>query len=177
MEVTIEEYYKKLYGEPASRKKFLSRDGNRIQILKWNEGQTDLGITLYATIGSSIILEYQNNTCEFFLGLTPENDSCIDAVAEVAIEGNGIGPPNFGDSITISFALWESTDMKTFLFTDGEDNIPSISVMNKNVRFIQLVPIFSSELEFKTKYGHKLFWDQFDLLQVPYWESDREKVF
>ena len=103
-----------------------------------------MGITLYATIGSSNKLGNQTDTCEFFIGIIPENDSCIDAIAEAAIEGNGLSIPNFGDSITLSFPLWTDTDMKTFLFTEGEQNIPTISINDKIVKFIQLMPIFSS---------------------------------
>ena len=177
MDEIIDVYYKELYGEPSRRAKFSTREGASIQILKWNKSQTDLGITLYATIGSSNKLGNQTDTCEFFIGIIPENDSCIDAIAEAAIEGNGLSIPSFGDSITLSFPLWTDTDMKTFLFTEGEQNIPTISINDKIVKFIQLVPIFSSELEFKAKYGLKLFWDQFDALEVPYWESDRKKAF
>jgi hypothetical protein len=124
METEIKNYYEKLYGEPSRYARFISFDEKEISIYKWNENQTNEGVVMYCTVGASTILGDDVLGCEFFIGMTPENDSIANAIAEVAHDGGGKqNIPNIGDSITLAYPLWNDTEIKTFLFADGNDII------------------------------------------------------
>jgi hypothetical protein len=166
-------YFRK-YGEPSRTAEFVSRGGSRIQIFKWTEDQTGEGVTMYATAGASETLGDGTQSCEFFVGLTPAVDEVAEALAEIALRGIGsTAVPSPGDTTTLSFPLWPGTRMQSMLFTDGSELIPSYTDATKRIDFIQLVPLFDSELDFKKKYGEKALWEKFESTKVPYWNSNR----
>ena len=162
------------YGQPSRISEYVSREGPRILVYKWDEEKTNEGVTMYATDGASEVLGTGERSCEFFLGLTPAVDDIVEALAEVAMDGNGTGQiPSSGDSITLAFDLWRGTQMRSFLFTDGSELIPSHLETSKRIDFIQLVPLFASELEFKSAHGEAALWERFKAKTVPYWDSTR----
>jgi len=174
----IEQYYRSLYGEPERQAKFVSPEGVTIEIFKWGEEQTDEGVAMYCTSGASSVLGDNRISCEFFIGIAPPVDGIAPALAEVALHGNGsIQVPSYGDSITLTYDLWPGTKARSFLFTDGEEIIPTVSVDQKKIKFIQLVPLYDSELQFKRSHSEAALWQKFEELMVPYWDSAREKAF
>lgn len=173
----IIDYYIKKYGTPSREAQFSTKQRS-IKVFKWDEAKTGEGVTIYATEGASNIHGDKSNGCEFFLGIKPEVDSVIDAIAESALDGNGTSSiPNTGDSITLSYPLWEGTEAHSFMFTNGDEIIAPIENNLKRITFIQLVPVFESELEHKKKFGETSFWKRFEELQVAYWSSERNRAF
>lgn len=173
---SILDHYRKLYGEPLRTAEFKSPEGVVVQVLKWDESQTDEGVTMYATLGANRILGNTAESCEFFIGMMPSADSVADALAEVALHGNGTSDiPNSGDTTTLAYELWEGTKAKTFMFTGGDDIISSIKDEDgKRVWFIQLVPLFARELAYKKEHGEQALWKRFERDEVPYWDSSRD---
>jgi len=85
-----------------------------------------------------------------FLLLSPEVDSIAEAIAQIAIEGSGSSNiPQYGDTITLSFPLWEGSEIYTILFNDGAKILAPLKINNNFIKFIQLVPLFSNELQLK----------------------------
>lgn len=175
---TISNYYISKYGNPEREAEFVSPEGKKILIYKWNEDQTGEGVAMYATIGASHSLGCEQHTCEFFIGMTPSADNVVQALAEVALHGNGSDKiPDSGDTLTLVYDLWEGTKAKSFMFTDGEEILPPLSENGKHVEFIQLIPLFDSELQYKKEHGEEFLWDRFEEKEVPYWDSSRESAF
>lgn len=174
----IEEYYQIRFGDPERRAEFVTHDDLLVKIFKWNETQTGEDVAIYATSGASEILGDSNLSCEFFIGIIPQVDNIAQALAEVALHGNGTkSVPNDGDSISLTYPLWTGTDASNFLFTDGEEIIKSIKIGSKKVLFIELVPLFDSELDFKKRNGSAALWEKFKAMEVPYWNSNRNRAF
>jgi hypothetical protein len=171
------EYYERKFGCPDREAFFLSPEGKRIEIFKWSEGRTDEGVTIYATAGVSTIFDYDGMSYEFFLGLTPQADEVVFALAEVALHGlANERAPVFGDSMSLSYNLWPGTAAKTFLYTNGDGILSPTAVGFKSISFIQLVPLFDSELNYKKENGERSLWDKFEGLMVPYWSSRRDSA-
>lgn len=172
----ILDYYHSMYGIPAREAKFVASDGRVVYIYKWDELQTGEDVAIYATLGANKILGDTKQYCEFFIGIKPEVDSIADALAEIAIYGNGTNQvPSNGDTTTLAYNLWQGTLAKTFMFSNGSELIPSIELdSGKLVTFIQLVPLFDKELMYKKEYGEDGLWEKFEEMGVPYWESTRE---
>lgn len=168
-----------MYGEPVREAEYKSPEGALLQVFKWDESQTDEGVTMYATLGANRNLGDSTESCEFFIGMTPEADSITDALAEIALHGNGTTDiPNSGDTTTLAYELWLSTKAKTFLFTDGDEIISPIkNDSGKQIWFIQLVPLFENELTYKKAHGEEALWEKFEEFEVPYWDSSREDSF
>ncbi|WP_419905545.1 suppressor of fused domain protein [Kiloniella sp.] len=170
----IANYYLNKYGKPEREAEYITQDGRAVEIYKWTEEQCGEGVTMYATIGANENLGDDQSSCEFFIGITPAADDIVEALAEVAFDGNGTNDvPSSGDTITLAFNLWPKTKAKSFMFTDGTDIIPPLSHKNKNIKFIQLVPLFDEELIYKKKHGEEALWKYFEVKEVAYWNSLR----
>jgi hypothetical protein len=174
----ISEYYFGRFGTPIRQAEFISPSQKKIEIYKWNDSQTNLGVAVYATVGASGRLGDDCLGCEFFLGMLPAVDDIVDSLAEVAMHGNGTtNVPDSGDTITLACPLWPGTEAKSLMFTDGCEIIPPHKFKDKEIRFIQLVPLFDSELRFKRDHGEEALWRCFKSLGVPYWSPGRKEVF
>lgn len=172
---SIEQYYAGRLGEPARRAEFRSPDGATIEVLKWGEHQTGEGVAMYATVGASSVLGDDRSSCEFFIGLTPEVDDIASALAEIALHGNGSkAVPALGDSTKLAYPLWKGTQADCCLFTDGKELLPPFVSGGRHIEFIQLVPLFKSELAFKKQRGEHALWQEFERRGVPYWSSLRK---
>lgn len=176
---TIVKHYELLFGKPVREAEFKAPSGEVIKIYKWDQSQTDEGVTMYATLGASQVLGDSKGSCEFFIGMTPSCDSIANALAEVALHGNGTkNIPNSGDTISLDYTLWKETSAKNFMFTDGDEIISPIKdEMARLICFIQLIPLFDSELKFKKEKGEDALWLVFEEKEVPYWDSMRKGVF
>lgn len=171
----ITNYYIEKYGSPARTAEFVSKDGIEIKIYKWTAEQTKEGVSIYSTMGANSRLSDKAFACEFFIGLTPDADDIAGALAEVALHGSrGSQPPKNGDSITLSHPLWDGTNARSFLFTDGDEILPPLQLKDKLITFIQLVPLFDSELNYKKDNGEQKLWAAFEAKKTPYWCSNRE---
>ncbi len=140
--------YVRKYGNPDRTAEYISRGGSRIQVFRWDADKTGEGVTVHATAGASDVLGDETRACEFFVGLSPPVDDIAEAIAEIALRGiGGTSIPSSGDTTTLPFPLWSGTLMQSVLFTDGSELIPSYTDSTKRLDFIQLVPLYDSELE------------------------------
>jgi hypothetical protein len=122
----------------------------------------------------STILGDSLQSCEFFVGLSGNVDELAGSLAEVGLHGNGTSRvPVSGDSVTLSYPLWPGTAMRSFMFTDGAGLLPSYADSQHRIDFIQLVPLFDEELEFKKRKGEAALWRAFEAAGVPYWDPRR----
>lgn len=167
----IVSHYKKLYGEPERVARFTDNCGTQIHIYKFGLAQNPDEVAIYATDGARHI---SSLGIEYFIGIRPEVDEIVDAVAEVAIEGKKWQtPPKPGDSITLSFPIWNNSKASTLMFSNGDEIIPDLTVGPRTIRFIKLVPLFPEELEFKKEFGAERLWQHFIAHRVAYWSSNR----
>jgi len=172
------EYYEGRFGLPDRQADFKSPAGTAIEVFKWSEDRSGEGVAIYATSGASHIFGDDALGCEFFLGLTPEADDIVHALAEAALHGSGSPKvPDFGDSIALSYNLWQGTEARSFLFTNGDEIIQPTKIGSKELRFIQLVPLFDSELSYKKSKGEIALWKKFEEMTIPYWSSTRKRAF
>ena len=172
--MNVDDYYVKRYGEPCREARYISQNEDIIYIYKWGPEKTNEGVTIYATMGVSQILKTDKLACEFFIGIEPEIDGIVEALAETGIEGNGTRfPPNSGDTLTLSMPLWEGALVKTFMFSNGAGILPPIACGEYKINFIKLVPLFEDEILYKVKYGEDGLWKYFEKNNVPYWSSER----
>lgn len=170
----VRTYYRGLYGEPDREARFVTKSGQTVFVYKWDAALNPEGVAIYATDGARLMQRTENRGYEFFIGLTPEADGVAEAIAEAALHGNGTSfPPTSGDTITLSYTLWPSTAASTFLFEDGSEIIPPLTDEVSAVHFMQLVPLFPAELDFKKNFGVEALWDLFCREQIEFWNSQR----
>lgn len=168
----VRNYYRELYGEPFREVEFVAPSGKKIQVLKWGAGATGEEVSIYATIGASD--DDHEISSEFFIGLSSEEDSIVSALAEIALHGNGTSTlPKSGDSITLSSDVWKNAKLTSFLFTEGCEIIAPLYGIESKVSFIQLVPLYSQELEYKKTKGEEALWQMFEEKSIEYWNPCR----
>ena len=174
----VSAHYLQRFGEPDRDASFVAPNGTEIQIWKWSTLRSKEDVCIYATVGASEVLSSGTRRCEFFVGLQPEADDIVDALAEVAMHGNGTDEvPSFGDTLTLAYPLCQGTDMKTFLFASrGDEIIPQLTQNRGTVDFIKLIPLFPKELEVKQKGGEEELWSLFRKDFVPYWNPYRKSA-
>lgn len=166
-----------LFGEPWHTARY--RTGDRsIRVFAWTPEQTGQGVYIFATLGAHAGVGNPDQGCEFFFGLTSCPEGLPDSLAEVALDGNGTDRiPQSGDTITLAFDLWQGTRARAYMFTDGGDEIiPPLEIGELRLDFIQLVPLFSEEVDFKTRRGEAALWQAFERVQLPYWDASRSPL-
>jgi hypothetical protein len=174
----VREFYLERFGKPSREAEFVPREGPAIEILKWDESKSGEGVCIYATLGASeALVGSPDRRCEFFIGLLPAVDDVVAALAEVALHGTGDGRvPKAGDTVTLAYPLWPSTTATTFLFSNGDENLPPLQTDDTLVCFVKVVPIFPDELEFKKRHGTARLWEEFQRKQVPFWDPGRSSA-
>ena len=104
----VRAYYFGKYGDPDREAQFSDQSGKKIEVYKWAKNRTGEGVTIYATDGANNCLGDAAMGCEFFIGLTPDVDEIVEAVAEAGLCGNGTSEiPASGDTITLAYPLWK----------------------------------------------------------------------
>lgn len=172
----IEDYYRSLYGDPERQARFTAASGEVITIFKWGASRTNEDVAIYASLGASRLFGDAGESCEFFIGLSPDEDSIVDALAEVALHGNGTkNIPTEGDTVSLSYSLWNGTKARSLMFSGGDEIVPPVKDGDgKQIWFLQLVPLFDSEVGYKQEHGEEGLWDLFEAKAVPYWCPSRQ---
>lgn len=174
----IEAHYKSLFGQPEKRYVYRTKT-HSFEVLCWPPHQTGEDVYVFSTLGAAEIMGEHPKRCEFFFGLDSMPTGVADSLAEVALDGNGTGrTPSSGDTATLAFDLWENTRARTYMFTDGGDEIiPMLQKGAAQVEFIQLVPLFPREVEYKKNHGEAALWQHFEANQIAYWDAHRGCAF
>jgi Suppressor of fused protein (SUFU) len=150
-----------------------------IEVLKWAKTDTDEGVAVYATLGSSrytIPDRATEHRVEFVLGLEPEQDDVAGPLAALGLYSQREGVAlNHGDTVPADKPLWPGTDMARFLITRPRpDFLSAIEVAGGvHVEFLSAIPMYESERAFKAEQGVDAlitYWKQND---VPFWSSER----
>lgn len=173
--MTVRDYYETLWGMPDRTALFSTHDDRQFYVHKFGLENNPEEVAIYATDGAHLL---PGSYSEYFIGIRPEADEIANAIAEAALHGSGTETsPRFGDTITLSFPLWERTEISTFMFSNGEGIVPSKQIDGVYVRFTKLVPLFRSELEYKRSFGEEALWGRFRDLKVAFWEKTRGPAF
>jgi hypothetical protein len=170
-------HYRTLLGPPSREAVFRPPGGAQIGVWKWDKRSSGQGVNVYATLGAADALAVGEKRVEFLVGLEPEADDVAEALAEAALHGVGTGrSPAFGDTLTLAYPLWRGTRMRSFLFTTGGEEKIAPLVEPVQVDFVQLVPLFENEVEFKRRNGEQALWALFRSVQAPYWDPRRRSA-
>ena len=173
----VEAHYIKVFGEPT-REAHFTELGISVQIYKWDERSNPQEVALYATIGSSdhLLPHDPNHRIEFFTGFLPSEDRVAKALAMLALyPAVEAGELADGHTLTFTEPLWPGTEMSTFLVMEPDTEI--IPVLQGpdglHVIFLQAIPIYPSELEFKVKHGAEGLIRRWEKSGVPFWNPNR----
>ena len=173
----VKNYYLSLWGEP-SRKAFFSASGVKIEVYKWDADKHPDEVNFYATLGMSdyiIANQTASHRMEMFIGFLPEEDRIAETLASVAarviLEKFSI---SHNYTITLPEPLWTGTELASFLFSDGEELLPTLHLENGlHTAFFQIIPMFMPELEFKKKNGVEALFEEWEDREVAYWNPAR----
>ena len=174
----VRRHYEKQFGPPTRTADFVRR-GDHYEVLKWAEDSTTEGVTLYATIGASrfpMDPSEPHHRFEVFTGFKPSNDDIAGSLALLAavsrFEGKTIG---HGHTVTFPEPLWPNTEMHTYLLLlQVSEVVPALRLDGGfHVEFLQAIPIYVSELAFKSAHGAEALLKSWESAQVPFWDPDR----
>lgn len=170
-------HYIELWGEP-SRKAVFTTQGHRIEVYKWSADANPEGVNIYATAGTSAHpiggLEPRHRI-EFYTGLIPAADDIAKPLAMVALDPI-LHRTKLGDGHTITYPepLWRGTAMNSVLILRPvETIIPPFRKSDVHVEFLQVVPIFASELALIKRGGHRGLLAHWEKKRVPLWDPRR----
>jgi Suppressor of fused protein (SUFU) len=165
------------WGEP-SRTAHFRMEGKEIDVYKWAVGVNPEGVCLYATVGMSdyVLAGYDlTHRLELFIGLLPEQDAIARPLAMLAlspvIRGTHLAANH---TMTFPEPLWPNTDMRGFLVRRAVvEIVPSLVLDALHIEFLQAIPIFPSELAFKTEHGADALLQKWQDAKVPFWDPNR----
>jgi Suppressor of fused protein (SUFU) len=174
----VRDLYVARWGEP-SRKAAFRVAGLEVEVYKWDAEATAEGVALYATIGASAYpMAGRDPKCrvEYFLGLLPPQDAVASPLAALALysqrEGVAVG---HGDTVPADGPLWPGTDMRRFLVLRPLGDIISPLELpdGMHVEFMQVIPIFESELAYKARHGATKLLEHWEESGVAFWNPGR----
>ncbi len=176
----VHDHYEARWGKHSWVFPLQNREGNTIYVDKWaiDASGTDQGVAWYATIGGSRQPmeggRHPTHRMELFIGLIPAQDGVVEALASLAYYP--IRYHTFlddGHTVPGDGPLWPGTRMTDCLMM-SQDILPPLAWEDKvHVDFLQVVPLYRSELEFKKQHGAAALWERWRRSRVPFWKSDR----
>lgn len=174
----VRDLYVARWGEPSRNARF-EVGGLEVEVFKWNAEINPEGVNLYATIGASarpMAGRDSNHRVEFFVGLLPAKDEIASPLAALALypsrEGVAI---DHGHTIPADGPLWPGTDMRRFLVLRPlGDIIPPLELPDGlHVEFLQAIPIFDSELTYKSEHSAEALLSRWEESRVRFWDPSR----
>jgi hypothetical protein len=173
----LKEHYRRLWGEPSRTASFRMR-GHAIDVFKWEAQKNPEQVNMYATIGTSahgLPGQPSSHRVEFYAGLDPARDEIARPLALLALEPviNGMSLGH-GQSVTYPDPLWKGTDMRSFLLLrPSELVIPDLQLPGLHVEFLQAVPLYSVELDYKARHRVEGLLRRWEASGVRFWNPDR----
>jgi Suppressor of fused protein (SUFU) len=151
-----------------------------MEIYKWDAAANGEGVDLYATLGTSA--EDMPGTelghrVEYFVGLQPGRDDVASPLAALGLFARREGETvDHGHTVPAGGPLWPGTEMRAFLILRQIGEIlPALTLADGvHVEFLQAVPIFDSELRFKSSHGADALLKRWESARTPFWDPRRE---
>ena len=169
-------HYEEHLGTPARRQTF-RRDAATVAVWTWDPVQSGEGVWLHVSLGASAELDAdQRHSHEFFIGVAQDPEGVDRRLASLAgyryDTGIELGP---GHTVPADHPLWSNTEMSALLITRPREPIIPDLVLDDERRtvFLQAIPLYRSELAYKTRRGANELIDEFERLQVPFWDATR----
>ena len=177
----VDAHYSAVLG-PTTRRATFRIDSYEADVLKWAADANPLRIALYASLGASrerIGGPTAPHRVEFIIGFSPECDDAARSVAMVALDpaihGSRLGP---GQTVSYPDPLWKKTEMRTMLvLRPNFELVPRLDLADgTHVEFLQLVPLFPTEQEYKQRFGVDQLMKEFEAAHVEFWNPLRSAV-
>ena len=174
----VRDFYVTRWGEPSRTTTFGVADLT-VEVFKWNADANPEGVNLYATVGASarpMAGRDQNHRVEFFVGLLPAKDEIASPLAALALYPTREGTPvEHGHTVPAEEPLWPGTDMRRFLvLRQLGDVIPPLELPDgEHVEFLQAIPIFDSELAYKSEHNSEGLLRLWQESRVSFWDPNR----
>lgn len=155
--------------------------GKETDLYKWDADKNPEGVALYATAGMSEypLVDYDpKHRLELYTGLLPARDHIANPLSMLAlspvIRGKHLGADH---TMTFPEPLWPGTEMHSFLVRKPlVEIVPPLALENVHIQFLQAIPIFSSEVEFKSKHGADALMRAWFEAKVAFWNPDRSPL-
>ena len=134
---------------------------------------------MYATVGASahVIAGYDvDHRIEMFVGLAPAQDDVAKPLAMLVAEAVVSHVPlGHGSSVSFDEPLWDGTEMRAFLLLRPRAEIvPPLAVKDgPHVEFLQAIPLFASEIFYKTRHGAEGLVGAWEQAAVAFWDPAR----
>lgn len=174
----VRDVYRTRWGD-ASRHAVFRTSSDQVEILKWGASGNGEGVDLYATLGASAVDlpgGERGHRVEYFVGLRPGEDGIASALAALGLyarrEQEFVG---HGHTVSSDGPLWPGTQMKSFLVLRQIGEIlPAVDVLDGvHVEFLQAVPVFESERQYKIEHGVDALVGLWETAGTPFWDPNR----
>jgi len=173
----VRRHYLKLWGEP-SRKASFNVLGHAIEVYKWESTRNTEQVNIYATLGASAHALPKGapaHRLEYFVGLEPAEDGIAKPLAMAALDPVLHKTElDHGHSVTYPEPLWPGTDMHSLLVLRPVIQIvPPFVTDGLHVDFMQMIPVYPSEVEFKTATRIDALIELWQSARVAFWDPNR----
>lgn len=169
-------HYEEHLGTPTRRQTF-RRYAATVEVWTWDPIQSGEGVWLHVSLGASADVDADKpHGHEFFIGVAQDLEGVDRRLASLAgyryDTGIELGP---GQSVASDHSLWSDTEMSALLVMRPQEPIIPDLVLDdgRHTVFLQAIPLHRSELAYKMRRGADELIDEFDRLQVPFWDATR----
>jgi hypothetical protein len=174
----VRRHYEELWGESSREARFRVM-GREIEVSKWDAARNPEQVNIYATVGASAHESPGRDAkhrLEFFVGLKPAKDAIAKPLAMVALDPVLHGTElDHGHSVTYPDPLWPGTEMHSLLVVRPlVEIVPMLMTLEGfHVEFLQAIPVFASEVAFKSKHRAEGLLERWQTAKVRFWNPDR----
>lgn len=175
----VRQHYRERWGEPSVVFNFEDAEDGTVDVWKWGVESTNEGVGIYATVGASL---WPTNSgrplhrTEYFMPMLPPMDGAAELLAKLALYARQRGVEiDHGHTVASIGPLWPGVVMERVLILRQSGSVISPLLLSDgvHVEFLETIPIYESEREFKTQYGVEALLQRWRENDVPYWTITR----
>jgi hypothetical protein len=174
------EHYEAEWG-PSSRRAQFDVRGLPLRVLVWDADRNPEGVFLYATVGASrrpLGDSSSGHRFELFAGVIPDEPQLAKVLSLAAAYPALFGEPlGHGHSVPYDAPLWPGTEMRMVMVVRPEQEIlgPLDLSDGSHVEFLDTVPVYEEEVEYKATHGVDLLRTAWRNADVPFWDPRRRR--
>lgn len=177
----VRDHYVSTFGPPTDSDT-IQREGVDVEICRWPAPPGYPG-TLVATLGGAAVPSphpLESHRCEFYALLSPGLPLIGHILADLATYPVSEGA-RLGDSHTVDFQrpLSDLNDMhQVLLIRPNDDFLPAFAskVSDMHVEFLEVIPVFRSEVVFKQQHGVGALFETWEARKVAFWNPGRAEI-
>lgn len=173
----LRQHYTKAIGAEPVLHEMNTRTGKRMGVFEWPAGTTRPGVHLYASAGAGHYWkDHHGHAVELFAGVKQGGQDVLEAFCTMALNVRESGTvPQHGVFVAGDWKIIKGRNFTGWILTERPDDfMPQLDVHGGHVVFLDALPVFPEEAEYRHGDRSDDLFDIWEAEEVKSWDLDRE---